>query len=131
MLTAVLTTTALTDRFAGGARIVNIGSIAAPQGSGSYGAAKAALESWTVGLARELGPRGITANLVAPGLVQETEFFREQLATNGEPVWSMRPPPSGRPNRPTLLPLSGFWHPPKPDTSAQVLHVNGGAYSSL
>lgn len=80
VLTAVLTTTALTPRLADGGRVVTIGSIAAPQGSGAYGAAKAALESWNVGLAGRLGDRGITANVVSPGLTENTEFFGGRLS---------------------------------------------------
>ncbi|MFD0467460.1 SDR family NAD(P)-dependent oxidoreductase [Nonomuraea thailandensis] len=67
LMSAVLVTTALAPRMAEGGRIVSIGSIAARgTGSGSYGAAKAAMESWTADLAAELGPRGITANVVSP-----------------------------------------------------------------
>lgn len=41
---------------------------------GIYAATKAAVEAMTHVLAKELGPRGITVNAVAPGAV-ETEFF--------------------------------------------------------
>ncbi len=63
MLSAVLVTRALRETFADGARIVTIGSIVVHTGAGSYGAAKAALEASNVDVAREFGPRGITANM--------------------------------------------------------------------
>ena len=54
-----------------GGRIITIGSIVAdrmPGGGGTlYAASKAALGGLTRGLARDLGERGITANLVQPG----------------------------------------------------------------
>ncbi len=54
-----------------GVRIVTIGSIVADRmpgvGGTLYAASKAALGGMTRGLARDLGGRGITANLVQPG----------------------------------------------------------------
>lgn len=54
-----------------GARIINIGSINADRipgpGLSVYGMTKGAVASFTRGLARELGPRGITVNNVQPG----------------------------------------------------------------
>jgi 3-oxoacyl-[acyl-carrier protein] reductase len=54
-----------------GGRIVTIGSIVASRAPGAgvtlYAASKAALAGLTRGLARDLGPRGITVNLVQPG----------------------------------------------------------------
>jgi 3-oxoacyl-[acyl-carrier protein] reductase len=54
-----------------GARIINIGSINADRipgpGLSVYGMTKGAVSSFTRGLARELGPRGITVNNVQPG----------------------------------------------------------------
>ncbi|WP_410581115.1 SDR family NAD(P)-dependent oxidoreductase [Amycolatopsis sp. lyj-108] len=79
LISAVLTTTAVESRLAQGGSVIHIGSIAADQGAGSYGAAKAGLASWNVDLARRLGARGITANVVAPGYIRETEFFRDKL----------------------------------------------------
>lgn len=46
-----------------------IGMLGAP-GQANYGAAKAGLVGLARSLARELGPRGITANVVAPGYVE-------------------------------------------------------------
>ncbi|WP_342050730.1 MULTISPECIES: SDR family NAD(P)-dependent oxidoreductase [unclassified Cupriavidus] len=54
-----------------GGRIISTGSNLAervPTGGVSlYSASKAALIAWTKGLARDLGPRGITVNVVHPG----------------------------------------------------------------
>lgn len=79
VITAVLTTTALLPSMRPGGAIITIGSIAADKGAGSYGAAKAAVASWNVDLAAEVGPAGLTANVVSPGYVADTEFFRDVL----------------------------------------------------
>jgi 3-oxoacyl-[acyl-carrier protein] reductase len=50
-------------------RIVNFATVATPlhlEGEAAYAASKAAVESFTVVLARELGPAGITVNAVGP-----------------------------------------------------------------
>ncbi|MEJ3655557.1 SDR family oxidoreductase [Actinomycetes bacterium KLBMP 9759] len=75
VLTAVLMTNALLPRLADGARIVNLGSVTARSGQGSYGAVKAAVEPWTSELAFQLGDRGITANVVSPGPTEGTGFL--------------------------------------------------------
>ncbi|MGW0801896.1 SDR family NAD(P)-dependent oxidoreductase [Nonomuraea sp. NPDC002799] len=130
LMSAVLVTTALTPRMDAGGRVISIGSIAARgTGSGSYGAAKAAMESWTADLAAELGPKGVTANVVSPGLVVDTEFFRGRLTEEGirARVENTR---NGRPGTPAdvadtvlFLASAGARH-----VTGQVLHVNGGAY---
>ena len=57
-------------------RIINISSIAQEGASGqaNYAASKAGLVALTKSLAREYGSRGITANVVVPGLI-ETEMI--------------------------------------------------------
>jgi NAD(P)-dependent dehydrogenase (short-subunit alcohol dehydrogenase family) len=57
---------------AGVGRIVSVSSVSAQRGGGTYSkvpysASKAALIGFTRALARELGPRGVTVNCVAPG----------------------------------------------------------------
>lgn len=68
---------------AGGA-IVNISSLAAKTGSAGewvhYAASKGAVNTFTIGLAREVATEGIRVNAVAPGLV-DTGLH----AANGEP----------------------------------------------
>ena len=59
-----------------GGRIINISSGLARfavAGSSTYGSMKGAIEVLTRYLAKELGPRGIRANVVAPGAI-ETDF---------------------------------------------------------
>ena len=69
-----------------GGRIVNISSglarFALP-GTSAYGATKGAVEVLTRYLAKELGPRGITANVVAPGAIQ-TDFSDGMVRDNPE-----------------------------------------------
>ncbi|UQI46263.1 SDR family oxidoreductase [Streptomyces sp. HU2014] len=75
VMPAVLLTEALLPRLARpGGRVVTVGSAAALRGGGAYGAAKAALLAWNHTLARQLGPRGATANVVVPGFVAGTDF---------------------------------------------------------
>jgi NAD(P)-dependent dehydrogenase (short-subunit alcohol dehydrogenase family) len=67
-----------------GGAIVNISSRAAETGSPGewvhYAASKGAIDSFTLGLAREVATEGIRVNAVAPGLT-ETDLH----AANGEP----------------------------------------------
>lgn len=64
-----------------GASIVNISSVNAflpPGGAALYGASKAAINLWTKGMAKELGPRNIRVNAVAPGAVNIPEEPRSE-----------------------------------------------------
>ncbi|GAA3115806.1 3-oxoacyl-[acyl-carrier protein] reductase [Kribbella aluminosa] len=126
LISAVLTTTALGPRLT--AAVVHLGSIAGGRGPGSYGASKAALALWNADVAAELGPQGVTSNVVAPGFTADTEFFQGRLT--GE-------------RRQTLLQatltkregqvgdIAATIHflasPSARHLTGQVLHVNGGA----
>ncbi|WP_293574729.1 SDR family oxidoreductase [Phaeobacter sp.] len=68
-----------------GASIVNISSVNAvlpPKDAAIYGASKAALDLWTRGMAKELGPRQIRVNAVAPGAINIPEAPRPEDLTN-------------------------------------------------
>jgi NAD(P)-dependent dehydrogenase (short-subunit alcohol dehydrogenase family) len=69
-----------------GGRVINISSGLARfsfAGSSAYGSMKGAIEVLTRYLARELGPRGIAANVVAPGAI-ETDFGGGRLRNSPE-----------------------------------------------
>lgn len=60
-------------------RIISIGSVVAAMGNAgqaNYCAAKAGLVGFSKALAREIGSRGITVNVVAPGFI-DTDMTRE------------------------------------------------------
>lgn len=75
----------LPDMLAGGwGRIVNTASVAGLSGGGPglshYAAAKGGIIAFTKALAHEFGPSGITANCIAPGLI-ETPMIISSLVT--------------------------------------------------
>ncbi len=128
VVSAVLVTTALEARLTADARVVTIGSIAARRGSTSYGAAKAALEAWTADLAFKVGDRGITVNVVSPGVTEETEFFGGTLSEERRKRL-IGQPANGRSGRPAdvAAAVTFLTSPEAGHITGQVLGVNGGA----
>lgn len=59
-------------------KIINVASLAAHDGGGPgasiYAASKAAVWSYTKGLAKELAPHGINVNAISPGFIGQTAF---------------------------------------------------------
>lgn len=133
VLSAVLLTAALAPRLRRpGGRIITISSIAGVRGGvgpyGSYASAKSALLGWSHGLATELGPDGITVNLVAPGYIADTEFFAGTM-TSQRHEELVDQTAVGRAGQPADVAAAveylasagaGF-------VTAQMLQVNGGA----
>lgn len=109
-------------------RIINIASVSGVMGNpgqGNYAASKAGMVGMTKSLAREVAPRGITANCIAPGFI-ETPMTHALNAKQVEAISS-------------VIPAGGFGKPE--DIAAAVvylasaearyvtgetLHVNGG-----
>jgi NAD(P)-dependent dehydrogenase (short-subunit alcohol dehydrogenase family) len=119
-----------TRRGGSGGAIVNISSRAAHTGSPGewvhYAASKGAIDSFTIGLAREIATEGIRVNAVAPGLV-ETGLH----AANGEPGRLERLMPSipmQRAGQPHEVAEAVLWllSPAASYTTGAILEVGGG-----
>lgn len=119
-----------TRRGGKGGAIVNISSLAARTGSPGewvhYAASKGAIDSFTIGLAREVATEGIRVNAVAPGLV-ETGLH----AANGEPGRLQRLMPTipmGRAGTPHEVAEGVLWllSPAASFTTGAILEIGGG-----
>ncbi|MBF8186422.1 SDR family oxidoreductase [Nonomuraea sp. K274] len=131
VLTAVLTTAAVRDRFAPGGAIVSIGSIGAERRGGSYGAAKAALAAWNTSLAAALGPRDVTSNVISSGYVAGTNFFRDGM-TEERHRTLVEETLLKRPGAPDDIAQTIFFlaSPGARHITGQTIHVNGGAFTT-
>jgi NAD(P)-dependent dehydrogenase (short-subunit alcohol dehydrogenase family) len=113
-----------------GGVIVNISSLAARIGSAGewvhYAASKGAIDSLTIGLAREVAAEGIRVNAVAPGLVA-TDLH----AANGDPGRLARLQPSvpmGRAGNPEEIAEGVLWllSPAASFVTGSILDIGGG-----
>jgi len=119
-----------TRRGGTGGAIVNISSRAAHTGAAGewvhYAASKGAIDSFTIGLAREVAMEGIRVNAVAPGLT-DTDLH----AANGEPGRLQRlmgTIPMGRAGLPQEIAEAVLWllSPAASYTTGAILAVGGG-----
>lgn len=113
-----------------GGAIVNISSRAAQIGGAGewvhYAASKGALDTFTLGLAREVATEGIRVNAVAPGHV-----LTELHATSGDPDRMTRLAPTipmGRAGTPEEIAEAVMWllSPEASYTTGAILAVSGG-----
>lgn len=112
---------------AGGGAVVNISSVAASLGGPGtyvhYAAAKAGVEAFTVGLAKELAAENIRVNAVAPGTVW-TDFHRDP----DRPAKVAATIPMGRAGRPEEIAGAVAWllSEDASYTTGTTLRVTGG-----
>jgi enoyl ACP reductase len=98
---------------------------------GWMGAAKAALESTSRYLARELGPEGVRVNLVAAGPLRTMAMKSIPGSSQFEEAWEGRAPlgwsvtdtePAGK----AVVALLSDWFPA---TTGEIVHVDGGFHA--
>jgi NAD(P)-dependent dehydrogenase (short-subunit alcohol dehydrogenase family) len=113
-----------------GGAIVNISSLAARTGGAGewvhYAASKGAIDTFTIGLAREVAAEGIRVNAVAPGLI-ETGLH----AANGEPDRLKRLAPTvpmQRAGTPEEVAEGVLWllSPAASYTTGSIMEIGGG-----
>ena len=111
-------------------RVINVGSVVARLGNpgqANYVASKAGLEGFTRSLALEVGSRGITVNLLAPGFI-ETDMTAA-LSSEQTAAMLTRIPLGRMGTAKEVAALAGFL---SGDDAAyitgQTIHVNGGMF---
>jgi 3-oxoacyl-[acyl-carrier protein] reductase len=117
----------------GWGRIVNMSSLASHNGGSAgsiaYATSKGGVNSFTFGLAKELAPRGILVNAVAPGLILDTPFH-ETFTTPEAQRATIESIPLKRPGMPQDVAklvlylasdLASF-------VTGEIAEINGGAY---
>ena len=126
VLGAFLCARAAVRRMTAGGVIVNVSSRAAVLGSAGeyvdYAAAKAAVDTLTVGLAREVAADGIRVNAVRPGLIDTEIHAPGRLASRAPGI------PVGRVGQPNEVAEAIVWllSPAASYVTGALLDVSGG-----
>jgi len=113
-------------------RIINIGSVVGSTGNpgqANYAAAKAGILGFSKAMAREVGSRGITVNVVAPGFI-DTDMTRELSDDQRDALKSSIP--LNRLGEPQEIAkaVAFLSSPDAAYITGETLHVNGGMFMS-
>ena len=109
-------------------RIVNFASVAVPlelEGEAAYAASKAAVITLSRILARELGPMGITVNVVGPGPI-ETDMTRALSEEMLERLLARLPLQKPTESRDITNVIDFFLRPESDAVTGQVIYLGGG-----
>jgi 3-oxoacyl-[acyl-carrier protein] reductase len=116
-------------RLRDGGRIINVSSLAATVGSPELlasGISEAALNTFTLDLALDLGPRGITVNAVSPGIVmtRNSQYLRDDAELAAEQMARVALGRLGEPDEAGIIAFlashEGRW------VTGQVIDASGG-----
>jgi 3-oxoacyl-[acyl-carrier protein] reductase len=113
-------------------RIINIGSVVGSTGNpgqANYAAAKAGVLGFSKAMAREVGSRGITVNVVAPGFI-DTDMTRELSDDQRDALKASIP--LNRLGEPQEIAkaVAFLSSPDAAYITGETLHVNGGMFMS-
>jgi 3-oxoacyl-[acyl-carrier protein] reductase len=118
-----------------GGRIVNISSVAGSNGGGpgalAYATSKAGMDGLTRAAAKELAPRGIAVNGIAPGLILDTPFH-DAFTPVADQQATVRATPVGRAGYPADVAAAAVFlsSPDAGFTTGVTINNNGGTYFS-
>ena len=112
-------------------RIVNVSSVAAFTGGGRhatvYAAAKAWVNGFTKGLAKELAPHGVTVNSVAPGVIDTPFHVKAETGDFDQFLPSIPLKRVGTPDEVAGL-IAYLASDDSSYVTGTVFHINGGQY---